>query len=271
MTLKTIHIANKRFTLQEMTIATFTQKNLEAEAALIFSLFQEREKSFGFNPGVVVEYPKIDLPEDSPFLADPVRYIAARCNAAAGGTPIGKVVILTTYADRLYAPLVEAGYQLSQIEMPAGPDNTGTFTCNLSDPPQEGRTLYLEAVNEADEKIQPKFVLKLSDVAGHLNGGACGSIHDRAGQRYAYLATLVVAPNQPPTTGTCLAQEMLHFLARMGVDTVHLGTQTAGPFYEKLGFGITHNLIPGLRNRPGKNGCIALHDLVMMTMDIPAE
>jgi N-acetylglutamate synthase-like GNAT family acetyltransferase len=271
MTLKTLHIADKRFTSEEMTIAAFTQEDLEAEAALIFSLFQEREKFFGFNPGVVIEYPKIDPPEDSPFLADPVRYIAARCNAAAGGTPIGRVVILNTYADRLYAPLVEAGYRLSRIEMPAGPDNTGAFTCDLSDHPQEDRTLYLEAVNEADEKIRPKFVLKLSDAAGHLKGGACGSIHDRAGQRYAYLATLVVAPNQPPTTGTCLAQEMLHFLARMGVDTVHLGTQTAGPFYEKLGFSITHHLIPGLRHRLGKNGRITLHDLVMMAMDIPTE
>ena len=269
MTLKSLHIANKRFTLEEMTIATSTQKSLEAEAALIFSLFQERERSFGFNPDVVVEYPKIDSPDDSPFLADPLRYIAARCDAAAGGAPIGKVVILTTYADRLYAPLDEAGYQFSRIEMPAGPDNTATFTCDLSDQPQEGRMLYLEAVNEADEKIRPTFVLKLSDAAGHLKGGACGSTHDRAGQRYAYLATLVVAPNQPPTTGTRLAQEMLHFLARMEVDTVHLGTQTAGSFYERLGFGITHRLIPGLRHRSGKNGRIVLHDLVMMTMDIP--
>lgn len=271
MTLKTLSIANKRFTFEEITIETFAHRSLDAEAALIFSLFQEREMSFGFNPAVVVEYPNIDSPEGSQFLTDPVRYIETRCDLATGGAPIGKVVILTTYADRLYAPLVEAGYQASLIEMPAGPDNTGSFKRDLFVPARESRTLYLEAVNEADQKIRPTFVLKLSDDAGHLSGGACGSIHHRAGQRYAYLATLAVAVNQPPTTGTSLAQEMLRFLARMGVSTIHLGTQTAAPFYEKLGFIITHHLISALRHRPAKNGGIALHDLVMMAMDIPYD
>lgn len=270
MPLKTINIADRCFTVEEMTSAAFTPYSLDAEAARVFGLFQEREASFGFNPDVVVEYPNIDAPEHSPFLLDPIAYVAARCKAATAGTPIGKVVILSTYGDRLDAPLVEAGYQSSRIEMPAGPDNTGAFTCDLSDDPQQGRTLYLEAVNEADEKIRPSFVVNLLDEADHIVGGACGSIHDRAGRRYAYLASLAVAPNLPPTTGTRLAQEMLHLLARMGVGTVDLGTQTAGPFYEKLGFRVTHCLIPGLRHRCGENGRIVMHDLVMMRMDIPA-
>ncbi len=269
MTSKIIHIAGQPYTLKEMTIGPSSRESLEAEAALIFGLFLEREKSFGFNPAVVTEYPEIAPPEHSPFLNDPVRYVAARCDAAAGGTPIGKVVILTTYADRLFAPLVEAGYQPSPIDMPAGPDNTAAFTYELTDQPGPGRTLYLEAVNEADEKIRPTFVLELLDEAGRIQGGACGSIHERDGQRYAYLATLAVTPNLPPTSGTHLAREMLRFLAEMGVDTIHLGTQTAGPFYQKLGFRISHRLIPGLRHRAGKVGQVAVHDLVMMTMDIP--
>ena len=269
MAANTIVIAGTHFSWVELTLATVSQQSLDAEATLIYRLFLEREIDFGYGPDIVLDTPTIDSTEDSPFLADPLRYIAARCAVAAGDVPVGKVVILTTYADLLHAPLVGAGYQSNRIDMPAGPDNTGAFTLELSSQSSTSRTLYLEAVNESDDKIRPAFVLKLIDAAGQLKGGACGSIHERDGRRYAYLATLVVDSNLPPTTGACLAQEMLRFLAGLGVQTIHLGTQTAGPFYEKLGFRISHRLIAGLRHRTARDGSIVWHDLVMMRMDLP--
>ena len=49
---------------------------------------------------------------------------------------------------------------------------------------------------------------------------------------------------------------------------MHLGTQTAGPFYEQVGFRVTRRLIPELRNRRTADGRVVPHDLVMMEMDL---
>ena len=72
----------------------------------------------------------------------------------------------------------------------------------------------------------------------------------------------------PPGTGTKLAGAMLDFLRGLGVSTVHLGTQTAGPFYEQVGFRVTRRLIPELRNRRTADGRVVPHDLVMLEMDL---
>ena len=256
-----IRIAGKTFALQALTTAT-PRTDLDAAAAEIFGLFLKREPEFGFNPDVVTEYPAIDA--DAPFLRDPAGFVSARL-AEAESAPFDRVVILTTFADRVRDPLVAQGFAVLPIDMPAGPDNTAAFTLDLGAGP---RTLYLEAVNEADEKIRPNFALRLLDAEGVLQGGACGSIHDRNGRRYAYLATMTLAEGLPPGTGTLLAEALLDLLRDQGVAVVHLGTQTAGPFYEKIGFRVTHRLIPGLRSRKGADGRVIAHDLVMMALDL---
>lgn len=253
-----ITIAEQSFTLQALP-PTAPRAALDAATAEIFGLFVQREPEFGFNPDVVVEYPGIEA--DGPFLTDPAAYVVARTETA----PFDRVVILTTFADRVQTPLLAAGFAAQPIDMPAGPDHTAAFTRGT----EGGRTLYLEAVNEADDKIRPNFALRLLDKDGVLQGGACGSIHARDGRLYAYLATMTLAAGLPAGTGTRLGQVLLDLLRDQGVSTVHLGTQTAGPFYEKLGFRITHRLIPALRNRPGE-GAVIPHDLVMMARDLDA-
>lgn len=257
-----IQIDGTAFTLQALTDAA--RSELDAAAAEIFGLFLLREPEFGFNPDVVTEYPPIEA--GSPFLRDPVGFVTTRL-AEAADTPFDRVVILTTFADQVSDPLVAQGFIALPIDMPAGPDQTAAFTLDLTKAPT--RTLYLEAVNEADEKIRPNFTLRLLDADGALQGGACGSIHDRDGRRYAYLATMTLAAGLPAGTGTRLAGALLDLLRAEGVATVHLGTQTAGPFYEKIGFRVTHRLIPALRNRMGADGRVIAHDLVMMALDLP--
>ena len=79
---------------------------------------------------------------------------------------------------------------------------------------------------------------------------------------------MTVVAGLPPGTGTKLAGAMLDFLRGLGVATVHLGTQTAGPFYEQVGFRVTRRLIPELRNRRTADGRVVPHDLVMLEMDL---
>lgn len=261
-------VGDARFTLEGATRDTVSQQDLDQRAGALFALFLERERDFGFNPGVVVEYPALEDPATSAFLNDPLAVIAARRAALArDGDPVARVIVLTTYADRLEPVLRAAGYLVQPIDMPAGPDHTAAL---IRDFPETGagRTLYLEAVNEADEKIRPGFALTMRDASGRLCGGASGSLHARDGRLYAYLATMTIMAGLPPGTGTKLAGAMLDFLRGLGVSTVHLGTQTAGPFYEQVGFRVTHRLIPELRSRRGKDGRIIPHDLVMLEMDL---
>jgi hypothetical protein len=257
------------FSLESATRATVPQQVLDDRAADLFALFLEREQEFGFNPAVVVEYPEAGDPETSAFLNDPLAQIAARRAALAqDGAPIGRVLVLTTYADRLGPALVAAGYRMLPIDMPAGPDHTAAFIRDFPEAGETRRTLYLEAVNEADEKIRPAYALTMTDAAGRLCGGACGSLHSRNGRLYAYLATMSITAGLPPGTGTLLAGAMLDFFRDQGVAAVHLGTQTAGPFYEGIGFHVTHRLIPALRNRKTAEGRVIQHDLVMLEMNL---
>ena len=242
---------------------------LDAAAGAIFSLFLEREREFDFNPAVVAEYPDIADPGTSRLLTSPLAYIAERCKALnASGAAITRVAILTTYGERLHSSLGAAGYQVTRIEMPAGPDHTYAFVRSQGTSAEAGRTLYLEAVNEADAKIRPSFVARLTDATGRLCGGACGSVHAHGGVRFAYLATMTTAADLPATTGTQFAGVLLDFLRAQNVKTIHLGTQTAGPFYEKVGFKVVHRLVPALRTRQAGDGRRVAHDLVMMAMDL---
>lgn len=264
--MQNLNVGDELFTIRAMTLADTSRAQLDAEAAAIYQVFAEREREFGFGPGVIVDYPPITDSQGDGFLADPTGYIDARVNSLERDTPISKVVVLTTFGQHLIEPLSASGYTPVRIDMPAGPDNTYAFTLNRGD--RDGFLLYIEAVNEADEKIRPTFVLKLFDHNGRLRGGACGAVHARAGEQFAYLATLTLAPGAPPSTGSRFAGAMLDFLRSQGVATVHLGTQTAGRFYEKLGFRVNHRLVSKLRTRVSASGEQLSDDLVMLSMDL---
>lgn len=264
----TIKAGTEAFTLSVMTQADTPRGELDSEAVSIYQLFAGREREFGFGPDVVVEYPPIGKPQAGGFLTDPVGYIATRVAELGKSRPISRIVVLTTYGRELLGPLSAAGYKPVQIDMPAGPDHTYVFTLERDVQATSACSLYLEAVNEADDKIRPTFVLKLVDGNGRLCGGACGSVHERDGKRFAYLAMLTLVPGLPPTTGTRLAEAMIEALRRQGVSAMHLGTQTAGRFYEKLGFRVTHRLVKGLRTRMSGSGKHLSDDLVMMSIDL---
>ena len=236
--------------------------DLAGGAEGLFNLFLAREPEFGFNPDVVVDYPDLSAGAASPFLADAPAHVADRIAALeADGGPIGRAIVLTTYADAVGEGLTAAGWRGERIDMPAGPDGTWTYRLDRSD---ARRTLYLEAVNETDPKIRPDFLLELHDADGRLRGGAWGSLHERDGRRYAYIATMTLDVGLPPGVGTRLGQALETTLRDAGVVAAHLGTQTAGPFYERLGFRITHRVLPELRVRVGDGGARTTTDLVMM-------
>lgn len=235
---------------------------LAAGAAALFELFLQREPEFGFNPDVVVEYPDLEAGAQAPFLSEVLAYVNDRVAALeAEGAAIARVVILTTYGPAVGSALEADGWAGERIDMPAGPDGTWTYRKELR---ADGRTLYIEAVNEADEKLRPDFLLELTDDDGRLRGGAWGSIHKRSGARYAYIATMTLDVGLKPGIGTRLGEALNQTLIGAGVVAAHLGTQTAGPFYERLGFRITHRVLPELRVRSGEDGARVTTDLVMM-------
>lgn len=238
------------------------QEQLDRLAMELFAILQRREADFGIHPDVTIEIPDPNDRGADALLVDPVGHIEARISLLERQIgPVSRVVVLTTFGDRLWMPLVAAGYRATKIDMPAGPDFTCWFERKL--PADEGRTLYLEAVDEADAKIRPGFAFRLLDEGGRLRGGACGSIHQRDGKEYCYLATMVLDAGLPHGTGQWLGEELLAFLRRQGVSKVHLGTQTAAPFYQKLGFRVVQRLIADLRLRH-VDGRTVSTDLVMM-------
>ncbi|TIC87151.1 GNAT family N-acetyltransferase [Crenobacter intestini] len=235
----------------------------EAQQAL-FGLLIERERAFGFHPDVVTEYPD---PLDA-LLADPVAYLAGRLHAAEQkrGAPLARVVVLTTYVDKLGTLQCAAGYSEEVIDMPAGPEHTSGFARTL-DPDGVG-TLYLEAVNEMDDKISPTFVLTASDGEGRLLAGMSGSVWTAAGECSAYVSTVVAREDAPAGTGSRLAAAVWDYLLGEGVSRVNLGTQTADGFYLRQGFRVIHTLVPRLRWRRAANGRTVWHDLVIMRKDL---
>ena len=260
-----LRIAGQRFQLQVFTLADTDKETLGEQASALFSLFVEREAEFGFHPSVVVDHPDISDSSGTGFLADAATYATQRAALMAEDLHAIRIVVLTTYSDVVRSGLEAAGYHFIAIDMPAGPEHTAAFILEPSVADRDFRTLYIEAVNEDDEKIRPSFVLRLSDSRSRLCGGACGSIHERAGKRYAYLATMALASSMPPGAGTAMMEQLVQFLRSQNVAMVHLGTQTAAEFYEKSGFTVDHRLIRGLRIR-SKNGQEVLDDLVMLSM-----
>lgn len=259
-----VAIAGQLFKLQVCTLADTDKETLREQAAALFALFLEREAEFGFHPSVVVDYPDVFDSSGSGFLADAAAYATRKAALMAEHPQSIRVVILTTYSDVVRPGLAAAGYRYQAIDMPAGPEHTAAFIREASVADRDLRTLYIEAVNEEDEKIRPAFVLCLSDGGDRLCGGACGSIHERGGKRYAYLATMAMASGMPPGAGTAMMDQLLQFLRSQHVAMVHLGTQTAAEFYEKSGFTVDHRLIRGLRIR-SRNGQEVRGDLVMLS------
>ncbi len=250
--------------LTRKTLRSAGQAELDEAAANLFAMFIEREKEFSFNPAIRIDYPDVADPSASPFLADAPGYIDRLAAALEGeGGLIGRIVALTTFGAALTGPLRRAGFDVTPIDMPAGPD--GTVWCSRQMNGGAGRTLYVEAVDEADPKIRPQFALELHDGDGRLRGGACGSIHRRDGRRFAYLATMTLDRGLPAGFGKWLGEALIDFMRDEGVHAIHLGTQTAGPFYrDKLGFRITHTVLPALRLRRDAGGAEIPTDLVMM-------
>ena len=265
--MRDLNIAGQTFKLKASTLADTTAETVHDESTAIFELFLEREAEFGVDPSVVIDYPDLTDTSKSRFLADAAAYVAERANSMADGSAGVRIVVLTTYSDIVGPSFEAAGYEIVHIDMPAGPENTAAFLLAASAPCPAARTLYIEAVNEQDEKIRPSFVLTLTDRSDRVYGGAYGAIHERDGKRYAYLSTMTLAAGMPQGSGTAMMEQLVQFLRDQGVVTVHLGTQTAGAFYEKLGFKVDHRLIRNLRVRQ-KDGQEVSGDLVMLSRDL---
>ena len=259
-------ISDRSFQLKLFTLADSTMEMIREQSAAIFKLFLKREAEFDVHESVVIDYPDLCEPSVPEFLANAATYAANRVALMDGDIAAIRIVVLTTYSNVVRASLEAAGYDFIAIDMPAGPDHTAAFILEPSAGDDwKGRTLYIEAVNEDDDKIKPSFALVLSDATGGLCGGACGSIHEHQGKRYAYLATMTLASAMPQGTGTAIMEQLLQFLRSQNVAVVHLGTQTAAKFYEKIGFTVDHRLINKLRVRREEEQEVT-GDLVMLSM-----
>ena len=71
----------------------------------------------------------------------------------------------------------------------------------------------------------------------------------------------------PKGSGTAMVAQLVQFLRSQGVQKLHLGTQTAGRFYEKSGFKVDHRLVRNLRVRH-KDGQAVVGDLVMLSLEL---
>ena len=64
-----------------------------------------------------------------------------------------------------------------------------------------------------------------------------------------------------------MVETLVQFLRSQDVQKLHLGTQTAGRFYEKAGFKVDHRLVRNLRVRQ-KGGQAVVGDLVMLSLEL---
>ena len=263
--MQNLSIVGRSFQLKLFTLADTANETIREQSAAIIDLFLKREAEFDVHESMVIDYPDLSDTSEFGFLADAATYAGRRAALAAEGVPAVRIVVLTTYGDVVRSSFEAAGYDFIAIDMPAGPEHTAAFILEPSASDWDGRTLYIEAVNEDDDKIKPSFVFRLSDQMGRLCGGACGVIHERQGKRYAYLGTMALASGMPQGTGTAIMEQVVQFLHSQKVEAVHLGTQTAARFYEKNGFKVDHRLIRNLRVRR-KDGQEVLGDLVMLSM-----
>ena len=268
-----IQVGRAAFELIVMTDADTLREQLDAEAQTIDQIFVERDAEFGVGADIIDDYPSILDPKTSRFLLDPAAYIARRATEVQieQKARVGRIIVLTNYGQSLLEPLSNAGYTSDQIYMLAGPARLHVFTLDLGLNKGPAVTLFFDAVDYAVGKHRPTFVIKLLDSRGEVCGGICGSIHKRDGQRFTYIATFTLKAGLPPTTDTRLAEAMISFLRRKGVISVDLITQTAGRFYEKLGFQITHRVVEGFRTRIESDGQWRREDLMILNMKLASR
>lgn len=244
-----LSIADRSLHYEVITPSETTEQTVSEHCAAIIDLFASREAEFDFHESVDVNYPDLSDTSTFGFLSNAAEYAARQAEMLSQELSALRVVILTTYGDRVRSSCEAAGYSYQPIEMPAGPEHTAAFILEPRTFDGNARTLYIEAVNENDDKIKPTFVMRLTQPNGDVCGGAFGSIHEREGRRYAYLAAMTLASGLPQGTGVAFMEQLLQYLKSQSVEVVHVGTQTAAKFYEKAGFKVEHRLIKNLRIR----------------------
>ncbi len=103
---------------------------------------------------MLVDYPNLSDTSNAGFLADSAAYAAKRRKSMDDEPAQMRTVVLTTYSNIVGPSFVAAGYDAIHIDMPAGPDHTAAFVLLPTSRSMGSRTLYIEAVNEEDEKNQ---------------------------------------------------------------------------------------------------------------------
>ena len=265
-----MQVMGATFVFSVMTHADISQEELAAEAEKIDEIFIDRDAEFEHSADIIDEYPSTWDPKTSRFLLDPADHIAGRIAEIEieQQVVIKRIVVLTTHGQHLLEPLSSVGYTSNQIDMPAWSATLHAFTLDRSLSTGPAVTLFFDAVDFACGRRKPTFVIKLLDSYGEICGGASGTIRERGGQQFAYIATFTLKAGLPPTTGTRFAEAMISFLRQKGVISVDLITQTAGRFYQKFGFQITHRVVEGFRTRIGSDGQCRSEDLMILNMKL---
>lgn len=249
---------NKSYKIKQYIRSKDGQKIINQKLSDLFSLLKQREMEICFNPNIYVDYP-----DENRFLSSTIEYIddkiAEKCD-------ISQVVILTTYGDKLFDTLCGNGFKYEKIDMPAAPTYTCLFKKRISK--EDEKILYIEFVDEQDEKILPSVVFTIESSEGEFMGGVCGSIFRDNGSTYAYLSTMAIAEGVQKGTGSDLLSAVLSYWKNEGVEVVNLGTQTAEGFYLKNGFTTIKRVLPNLRYKKDNNDAIISIDLVMMQINI---
>ncbi len=247
-------------TIELFDTASKSHTEIINEQIALFNLLQVRDSEVTLNSNIILDYPA----SIESFLTDPINYIDTQLSNQyqKSTAEIQEIVILTTYGDKLITKLEQNGFNSSKIDMPAGPDNTYHFAKPIN--PTGKFIYYIEAVNEADEKIRPTFIVLAKDSEQQVIGGISGSIFTHKGNKFAYIATTVTSQIAPQGLGSQLMQDTLDYLTKSGVSKVHLGTQTADKFYLKHEFNIMNKLINNIRYRTNKHGNKIQHNLVIL-------
>lgn len=230
----------------------------------VFRLLAERVAACGYGPDVIAELPSLD--PAALFLADPARWLDERhADLAARRRPLRETVILTTFGPRLAAALRPKGFAVETVGLPAAPPGALILRRRESTerPGDAGALLYVEAVDEADPAIAPNFALALME-GDALAGGVCGAIARSGGEAAAWISGFAVRADAPAGLGGRLHALLEDALRARGVARIDLGTQTAAPFYARMGYVQTRLVAKGLRARPGPDGRAVACDLAML-------
>ena len=154
--------------------------------------------------------------------------------------------------------------------MPAGPAHTAVFILEPSADDEKRRTLYVKAVIEGNDKIKPSLVLIFSDPLGQLCGVARGSIHERQGTGYAYLATLALASALPRSTGTTIHETTHAVSAEPERGSASLRNPDRREVLRKMGPKVNHRPINKLSVRH-EEGQEVTGNLVMLSMTLSCQ